>query len=299
MTKTANKKLTNFFIILSIILIIVSCILGVKLIQLSNDLDTEITEKTTVISEKDRMIIQLENLQIEYDELSVEYTGLGELFNEEKKKVESLLTEIKKHKGSVNAYQKQVKLLKEQLKDYLSRIEVLQDRNEELNAENMSVKSILDSALNVNTELTSENENLSAMVEVGSVLKAYEFFADGIRIKSSGQEIPTRRAKRVKKIRTCFLLGENAIADSGNKSIYLRIADPDGKILIKGKKTENLFSFEGEDIAYSIKQLINYENKSMDLCFYWDNEDDLKKGVYYVDVFIENYRLGSTSFTLQ
>ncbi len=296
---TTNKRTTNFFIILSILLLIISCILGVKLMQINKELNTEITEKIASISEKDKMVIQLENLQIEYDELSVEYTGLGELFNEEKKKVESLLKEIRIHKGSVNAYQKQVNLLKEQLREYLSRIEVLQERNQELNEENLIVKSSLDSARNVNTELTSENENLSAKVEVGSVLKAYEFFADGIRLKSNGQEIPTQRAKRVDKIRTCFLLGENAIAESGNKTIYLRIADPNGKILLKGNKGENLFAFEGEDIAYSIKQQLKYENKSMDLCFYWDNDSDLQKGVYYVDIFIENYRLGSTSFTLQ
>ncbi|MCF8297476.1 MAG: hypothetical protein K9J13_08050 [Saprospiraceae bacterium] len=296
---TTNKKTTNFFIILSILLLIISCILGVKLMQTNKELGSEITEKAAVISEKDKMLIQLENLQIEYDELSTEYTGLGELFNDEKKKVESLLKEIKMHKGSVNAYQKQVNLLKEQLREYLSRIEILEDRNQELNEENLMVKSSLDSARNVNTELSSENENLSAKVEVGSVLKAYEFFADGIRLKSNGQEIPTQRAKRVDKIRTCFLLGENAITEAGNKTIYLRIADPDGKILIKGNKEECLFNFEGQDIAYSIKQQIKYDNKSMDLCFYWDKDIELQKGVYYVDIFIENYRLGSTSFTLQ
>lgn len=296
---TTNKKLTNFFIIISILLLILSCILGIKLIQQNKELKTEISEKVSVISEKDKMIIQLENLQIEYDDLSSEYKGLGELFNQEKEKVESLLNDIKKGKGSINAYRNQVNILKKQLREYLSRIEVLQARNEELNSENLTVKSSLDSAMTANTELSSKNENLSAKVEVGSVINAYEFFADGVRIKLNGQEIPTKRANRVKKIRTCFLLGENAIAESGTKTIYLRIAEPDGEILIEGDKQKSMFNFEGEEIAYSLKQQIKYENKAMDLCFYWDKTNNLKKGLYYVDIFIDDYRLGSTSFSLK
>jgi len=297
--KSSSKKLTNLFIIISVLLLIVSCVLLIKVIKLSEDVKTQIVIKHNVISEKDKMLIQLENLQIEYDDLSSEYKNLGELFNEEKDKVNSLIKEISKQKGSVSAYKNKVSVLKEQLKNYLSRIEVLQERNQELNAENIQVKTSLDSALTENIELSSKNENLSAKVEAGSMLKAYEIFADGIRIKSNGKEIPTHKAKRVKKIRTCFLLSENNIAEKGVKTIYLRIASPTGKILFNKKEKNNMFIFEGEEIAYTLKQEINYENKSMDLCFYWDNIGELQKGMYYIDIFVDDYQIGSTKFNLE
>ena len=293
------KKNLNLFIILTIVFAIATLFLAIKVVTLKKDLGSEILAKEEVISEKDKMLIQLENLQIEYDNLSKEYTGLEDLFTKEKEKVGKLMKQLKKETGNVDVYKKQVEAFKLQLRDYLSQIEVLQARNQELNEENIQVKSSLDSAMYENVALTGRTEELTSKVQMGSKLIAYEIFSDGIRLRSSGKEIPTKKAKRVEQIRTCFLLSENTIAEKGSKTIYLRIAEPGGRILTKGTDDSYMFVFEGEKIAYSIKQQINYDNKSMDLCMYFDKPGELKPGMYYVDIFVDDYQIGKTSFTLE
>jgi len=296
----APKKRFPVFVILTILFAALSAFLGFQLNQTQNILITEITAKDTLSAEKQRMLIQLENLQIEYSQLKNEYENLGELFEKEQKKIESLIKQVKKEKGSTAAYKKQVELLKLQLRDYLSQIETLQARNQELNEENIKVKTALDSTIHQKTILESENVNLSEKVEKGSMLQAYEVISDGIRLKSNGDEIPTKRAKRVKRIRTCFILSENAIAERGVKTVYLRIAAPNGNILVKGTNDAYMFNYKGEKIAWSVKGQINYDNKAMDLCYYWEQgNENLESGIYSVDVFIEDYQIASTRFVLE
>lgn len=294
-----SKKTLNVFIVLTIIFAIATLFLAIKVVNLSKSLGLETLAKNELITEKDKMLIQLENLQIEYDNMSKEYTSLEDLFTKEKEKVEKLIKKLKKESGNVDVYKKQVETLKLQLRDYLSQIQVLQARNQDLNEENLNIKTSLDSAKFQNIELSGRNEELFSKVQMGSKLVAYEIFSDGIRMRSSGKEIPTKKAKRVEQIRTCFLLSENTIADKGGKTIYLRIAEPGGRILTKGTDDSFMFVFEGEKIAYSLKQQINYENKSMDLCMYFDKVSDLKSGMYYVDIFVDDYQIGKTSFILE
>lgn len=296
----APKKRFPLFVILTIVFAALSAYLGFQLNQTQNVLVTEITAKDTLSAEKQRMLIQLENLQIEYRQLKNEYEGLGELFEKEQKKIESLIKQVKKEKGSTSAYKKQVELLKLQLRDYLSQIETLQARNQELNEENIKVKTALDSTIYQKSILEGEKESLSEKVEKGSMLQAYEVISDGIRLKSNGDEIPTKRAKRVKRIRTCFILSENAIAERGVKTVYLRIAAPNGNILVKGTNDAYMFNYKGEKIAWSVKGQINYDNKAMDLCYYWEqSNENLEAGIYSVDVFIDDNQIASTRFVLE
>jgi hypothetical protein len=210
------------------------------------------------------------------------------------------MKQLRSEKGSTSAYKKQVELLKMQLRDYLSQIETLQARNQELNEENIKVKFALDSTIHQKSILETENVSLSEKVEKGSMLQAYEVISDGIRLKSNGDEIPTKKAKRVKRIRTCFILSENNITERGIRTLYLRIADPKGNILVKGTSDANMFIFKGEKIAWSVKGQINYDNNSMDLCYYWEQvTENLEPGLYSVDIFIDDYQLGTSRFTLE
>lgn len=294
--KTQSRAL-SIFVILTIIFALTAGYLGLKLMQKSAFADEQTDAKEKVIDEKQELLIQLEGLKMDYDELGTEYKDLDDLFQKEKEKVEKLMIDIRKKSGSLKSLKKEVFELKEQLRDYLGQIQVLKERNMALNIENIQVKTSLDSALTKNQELQANNENLEGKVEAGSVLKAYDIIADAIRVKNNGQEIPVKRGKRADKIRACFILSENPIAEPGLKNLYIRIARPDGKVLEGDSK--GVFTFKGEELAYSIKGEIKYENQSMDLCFYFENTDDLPQGNYYVDLFLDDQQLGTTMFTLQ
>ena len=150
-----------------------------------------------------------------------------------------------------------------------------------------------------NSSLSAKNSELSEKVQSGSSLKAYEIIAFGLKIKSKGLEIQTPKAKKIEKIKTCFVISENAIAQKGKKTIYLRISDPDGVILTKGTDDSYAFKHEGKMIIFSVKQDIVYDNKALDICMYWDKTKAFKKGSYNVDIYVDGKLIGNTVFILE
>lgn len=293
-----NKSFTlNFLIIISIAFFMLSAFLFVKLLNSNKIIEKEVLLKETSISDKDKMILKLRTLEIEYDELSDEYSGLDSLFAIEKKKVSELLSEIKTLKGSSETYKSKVSELEHRLREYLDNIDELKERNEALTSQNIVLNKGLDSAINVNYQLSNINQELVSIVEKGSKMKAYDVAADAIRIRSGNKEVGTDNAKRVQKFRICFLLGENAIVEPGQKSIYLRIAQPDGIII--SESPDNFFVFENQNITYTLKQDIIYNNKAMDLCLYWNKDRELKKGRYEIFIFLDNQEIGRTAINLE
>lgn len=293
-----NKSFTlNFLIIISIAFFMLSAFLFVKLLNSNKTIEKKVLLKETSISDKDKMILKLRTLEIEYDELSDEYSGLDSLFAIEKKKVSELLSEIKTLKGSSETYKSKVSELEHRLREYLDNIDELKERNEALTSQNIVLNKGLDSAINVNYQLSNINQELVSIVEKGSKMKAYDVAADAIRIRSGNKEVGTDNAKRVQKFRICFLLGENAIVEPGQKSIYLRIAQPDGIII--SESPDNFFVFENQNITYTLKQDIIYNNKAMDLCLYWNKDRELKKGRYEIFIFLDNQEIGRTAINLE
>jgi hypothetical protein len=108
--------------------------------------------------------------------------------------------------------------------------------------------------------------------------------------------------QRVDQVRVCFTIGENEIAAPGKKDIYIRIARPDQEILIKGRLDDYSFEYQGEKIQYSVMQTIDYDNRAVDLCVYWKKQfsnQEMKPGLYHVDIFCDNSIIGHTTFTLR
>ncbi len=59
------------------------------------------------------------------------------------------------------------------------------------------------------------------------------------------------------------------------------------------------FEFKGEQVIYSAKRQLEYENKDIDMCIFWDKNADLIPGAYTVILYAEGYEVGSATFTLK
>jgi len=122
--------------------------------------------------------------------------------------------------------------------------------------------------------------------------------ANAIRIKSSGKQIETTRATRATMIKSCFTVLENKIATPENKDIYMRIISPAGTELTNSEVVH--FEMDGgRDGIASVKRKVNYQNKNMDLCIYYEVEADLEAGTYIVEIYTEGHQIGKTSFALK
>lgn len=293
-----NHTTTNssmLFKVLTGIFLLSTIVLGVLLYNSASNLKTETISKNDALTDKQEMVVKLQSLKREYDQLVSENSSVRDLFEEEKKKVEELLYQLKYSQGDVATYKAQVAKLERKLKEYLIQIGELKAKNEIITTEKVKLAYIVDSTTSVTKNLKSQNQELSKKVESASVLKAYEVVANAMKIKGE-KEIPTTNPKKTDKIKTCFVISENAVITKGKKNVYIRIASPDGKILFKNES--DVFSLNNQKVVFSVSQEINYQGKAVDLCMYFAPSISLIKGVYEIDIFVDNMAVGNTFFRL-
>ena len=300
-----NKQLSNIkaqrnvFIVLTIIFALATVFSIYKLLNSEKTVERVMIEKEGVNAEKVELISKLEKINAEYSKLSDEYKGLDSVFLAEKAHIEKLLKDLKTKNGDIAKYKAKVANYEQRFKEYVAQIEELKKKNVVLTQQNLVIKTALDSTVIENTQLSKDKEVLTSKVEAGSILKAYDITVEALKVKGNGQEMPTNKVKRVEKIRTCFILSENAIAKAGKKVIYVRISEPDGTIISESTDQAHEFDYQGKKILFTEKQEINYANKAMDLCIYWAKPRTYKPGVYYADIFVDGINIGTSSISLE
>src|SRR5690606_8232422 len=107
---------------------------------------------------------------------------------------------------------------------------------------------------------------------------------------------------RADKIRVCFNVEENLVAEPGDKTFYIRVIAPDGKILTDDD-VEPYFEYDGLEGVYSDKYIVNYQNKPVsDVCLDWAKPNDnheFASGIYEIFIYAENYRISQASVELK
>ena len=98
-------------------------------------------------------------------------------------------------------------------------------------------------------------------------------------------------------MKVCFTLRENAIAKAGTKDIYIRITRVDGAVI--AYSDADIFDFQGQQIVYSAKRQIEYENKDIDVCIFWDNNNQLVIGEYTIDIFTDGNMIGTAKLNMK
>jgi hypothetical protein len=173
--------------------------------------------------------------------------------------------------------------------------------NHELTEENIQIKEEIKIEKRKNRELQGIKEELIEKVDEASVAGTYNIKANPVRVKGSGKETVTDKIRRTDRIRVCFTVAANSIIEAGKKTIYVRIAQPDKEILVKGRGEEYTFMHNGEMLQYSIKKNFTYQNEAIDLCIHWNRRQtlELQPGIYHVDIFEGDHNIGHTTFELK
>jgi len=247
--------------------------------------------------EKDSIEKNLNNLYVDYNNLESNNDSINKELSVERGKIQGLLDQMKKEKyinyQKIKDYQKELGTLRSVMKSYIQQIDSLNTLNQALIAENVKVKEESGMTKMANQELTQKNEELSTKVQKGSVIKARNVVATTINTR--GKEVT--RARRIDKIKVCFTVIENDIAQPGLRDAYIRITGPDKYVLAKSETY--LFDFQGEKVVFSAKREIDYQNKDIDLCIFYDNKGDLVSGSYDVNVFMDGMLIGTTQFSIK
>lgn len=253
--------------------------------------------QSQLMDEKDSIANSLLNLMVDYEEMETTNEALNQKLLEEQANAQKLYNELQSVKrvsySKIKEYQKELGTLRSIMKDMLHDIDSLNTMNKALIAENVKVKAEIATTKATVKTLENQAEELNSQVAKGSVIKARNVVAMGVNDK--GNEMT--RAKRVKKIRACFTLNENAIAKAGSKTVYMRIIGPDEFVLAKSEA--DLFDYEGNKIVFSASRNVDYQNTDVDMCIYYDNNGELLKGKYIVNLHMEGVIIGSAEFVLK
>ncbi len=275
------------------LIVLLAMALGYLVYEYQNQ-KTRMTEMEEVLtSEKDSLTHELEHIMYRYDTLKTSNDTLNEQIRLEKKRINYLLHLQASNAQKIRLYKREIKTLREIMKSYIRQIDSLNTRNKMLTEENIQVKSQLHTVKKSKEKLEKEKKELTGKVEIASVIPAKNILVTPLNKK--GKE--KNKVDKVAKLRVCFTLRENAIAGAGYKTVYMRIQRPDS-IILSGPEAE-VFPFGDNKLVCSAKREVEYLNKDLDVCIYWDNDGSLIPGKYNVFLYLEGHEIGQSSFLLK
>lgn len=245
------------------------------------DAKTRVVKKDSSLSYQDRLIL---DKQKEIQSILNKEGITSDELQRAKRLIVSLQTDIKQYKKEID------RLKEENVK--------LTNKNTVLTSENSNLS---EQKKNVESNLSEEKENRQNLIkETNSTLSISNYKITGLRVKSSGKEVETTRARRIDKVRVSFDLDKNLNAESENKELFVTIFKPNGEIgKFKGANSGQTNLRSGATIEYSDRVNVNYNNMSGSrVSFDWVDYD-FPKGEYRIDIYQNGYKVGQNVITLK
>ena len=139
------------------------------------------------------------------------------------------------------------------------------------------------------------------IIDVATTLNASGFNILSIHEKDNGSEVSTIVAKRVDKLRISFELGENHVASSGLKELFICITGPDGTpISVEALGSGKFINRSGDEKFYTQKAEINYvQGHRQTVSFDWRQNSIFESGVYKIEVYNNGFKIGEGTRVLK
>jgi len=248
--------------------------------------------ETVLTQEKDSLATELRHMIFAYDTLKTNNDTLNAGLEKERERIVQLLSVNASNVQLIRRYKSEITTMREIMKSYIVQIDSLNTRNKVLFAENTEIRQQITQVRNSNTELSKVREELSNKVEIASVIQAKDIAA--VTLNKKRKE--TTRINLLDKLRICFTLRENPLAEAGPKEVFMRVIRPD--LLVITSSPDNVFNYKENSIIYSANRVVDYINQDVEMCIFLDNNRDFIIGNYSVELYLENNIIGRTNFLL-
>lgn len=270
------------------------------------------SHRQTVEQQQQIEQLQLANEQLqlsnEYDALNNEFAqyenqtsllandSIVQKYSAARAQVEKLLLELKNEKNKsaaqISKLKDEIATLKGILRNYVEQINALNQENQELRSENQEVKA-------KNQQLSQSIQTVQANNKVLNerMTLAEKLNVTGVNLVPLNKKGKTEKnVTKARQLMVTFTIPQNNSTPVGEKTIWLRITNPEGDLLPGGGS----FSFEGSTLAATARKSIEYAGEEIGgITIYWDVNTTLTPGDYTVELFCDNYRLVSRRFTLK
>ena len=296
-TNTDRKKINRlWWVILALILLFTTAIV-ILIFTMRQRAETH-AQNLVMQSElsqlmREHEVIRQENLQFQ-DQL----TQQDSIILASSAEIQRLISQ----QEDTRRIRRQLDMLRSITQDYIRRIDSLIIVNEELALENIEIRQELTVERERTRELAHVRDRLDEQVAIAAAtLRAYNLRAYALRVRGANLTV-TDRAARADRINIEFTLGENRIIPAGPRSIFIRIARPDGVIIMAGLGDEYAFEVDGNLLQFTIREDIVYNNVAKNVRAAWNQRDPSQSamvGLYTVTVFMEGQQIGETFFELR
>ncbi|NND62874.1 MAG: hypothetical protein HKN48_06730 [Flavobacteriaceae bacterium] len=292
----SNENNSTKFKVLIGILSAMLIALAVYTVSLYNDSKNTVSnlekQKTEIESE-------LEDLIANYDEVIQENELKDKDLLAARERIEVLLDSVKGAEANlslISRYRAEIGRLKNERKMLFKRADSLIQANQMLAMEMDSTNTILNETIRVADSVSEENIAMAETLKKGSVVKATDLKGDAVIVRKSGKIVDTKRASRADKVRTCFTLAPNIIAEKGDRLLFVQVINPNNNLL--GEKA--VIEFDEGTLNYSATTKVFYEQDELDVCVLVDaKEEDLVEGRYIINVFDGPEQVATASMELK
>lgn len=242
------------------------------------------------------------NMLNTYDALLSKDKSQADSINAQKARIEKLLGEVEK--GKMTAYQlyelrKENETLRKIMKGYVVQIDSLNTLNLKLESDLDSTSTQLNLTKDERDKIKQVAEDQGQTIDKAKKLSAYPFMYSGaLRSKLNSTTTETTKARNAVQLMSSFTISANSVALKENKTVYMQITDPNGKIF--QSRSSNITKTESGDISYTDKKVINYVGDRVDVAIYYDlNGQEISKGNYKVRIYCQGQLIGTDTFSLK
>ena len=258
-------------------------------------------KETVLFLEADKAEVQkeLEALVVSYNEILQDNKLKDKDLIAARDRVIVLLDSVKDYKANlsiITRYKAQVRGLKNERAQLFKRADSLLVVTQRLAIEKDSTTAVLNKTIKVVDSVTTANTQLFNSLEKGALIGISNLDATAIIVRKGGKIKETKRASRADKIRVCYTIAPNTLAQAGDRVLYVQVINPDNNII--GDKSNITF---GQDLlTYSKSESVFYENQALDVCAIVGTAgQDVLKGLYTINIFDAQRQIGSTTLMLK
>ncbi|MEX0810966.1 MAG: hypothetical protein WD048_02040 [Chitinophagales bacterium] len=300
-----NKK--SFYLVLIVLLILLNGFFAFNHWSTKKELQKVEGERNELDSLYNYVQAELNANELKLDSMTGQYIQVDSLLelrvaelSAAKAEIEELMRKNKLNLNEISYLKKKILKLNQDNKAYLAQIDSLSAEVEYLTLVKDSLSTDLASEREANKQLQSERTLLSEKVALGSLLRPENIEATGIRIRGNGSERETNRSNRTDKLRFCFDIPENPVAEKGEKTILLRLLNPEGATVAIKSEGSGIFvvAETGEQMQYTTKGTFEYEGKRKSVCMYWNQTNPYSSGTYIAYFYQDGHLLKEQKFEL-
>ena len=292
--KQAEKKSNGGLKAVMIAMIVIALGLAAALYYVmssKNKLVNELNEEKADLTE------QIVALQSDYENLSSEYDSINAQLDSSREELAQLVDRVKKteatDRAKIRQYEKELGTLRSIMRGYITQIDSLNTLNHRLTEEAASARQEATETQRRNEELSRQVEDLTGKITASSVIKAHNF----VMYAFNNNDKVTDKANRVVRFLVNLTLAQNDLAQRGPVRVYVRVTDPEGKLLSDGRGTT--FTYGGQTMEASASREVDYQGEEIDLGIYINNVGAFQKGIYTVDAYTTQALLGHGELLLR